>query len=110
MADYWDLKAKNDKLKQELEANQAALEKAERSLSNDPDILLAEAMHKTMCRHNHTDGCGWYYCDWENPREERTDYLRRAKIIGPMLNERAGETAQEQADYLLRLMSAARGY
>lgn len=29
-----------------------------------PAQQLATALHKRQCRHNHTDGCGWYYEKW----------------------------------------------
>lgn len=31
------------------------------ALERDQIRGIAEAMHATMCRGNHTDQCGWYY-------------------------------------------------
>ena len=46
------------------------------------DQLLAIELHDTMCRHNHTDGCGWFYeissgqHRWES--REHTVWLQKA--------------------------------
>ncbi len=43
---------------------------------------LADLLHELMCRHNHTDGCGWYYeiqdghHNWTGSEHKR--YLDRA--------------------------------
>lgn len=36
---------------------------------------LAELLHEQYCQYNHTDGCDWFYCTWENPRWARQRYL-----------------------------------
>ena len=30
-------------------------------LEQTPEQMLAITLHDTLCRHNHTDGCGWHY-------------------------------------------------
>jgi len=29
-------------------------------------IEVAELLHKALCTWNHTDGCSWFYEEWEN--------------------------------------------
>jgi hypothetical protein len=57
-------------------------DKALLSAHIDPEHKeVAEAVHKKMCHHNHTDGCGWYYDrgDWSN--EDRKVYLQKATVL-----------------------------
>lgn len=42
---------------------------------------LAEILHKSLCRHNHTDGCGWYYDDGSWAEDSRQVYLRKAGFL-----------------------------
>jgi len=42
---------------------------------------LAELIHDSQCRWNHTDGCGWYYESWDVPGYSKEEYLRKAKNI-----------------------------
>ena len=55
-------------------------------MSMDSEFQLAIYAHKALCRHNHTDGCGFHYdsdidpTSWQrNP--ERKKYLERARKI-----------------------------
>jgi hypothetical protein len=51
-----------DRLSRELarlHENRVLLEKMERQLSDEQKLAIA--MHDTLCMHNHTDGCGWFY-------------------------------------------------
>lgn len=41
-------------------------------------IALAEVLHGKKCRWNHTDGCSWYYSNWDNPCSTRQKYLTDA--------------------------------
>lgn len=51
-----------DKQIKELSLKKAELEATEARLrALPPEARLAIRMHNTMCTHNHTDGCGWYY-------------------------------------------------
>lgn len=60
------------------------LEKEKQKLEELPvDKQLALFLHKTLCTHNHTDGCGWYYenDNWDGEQHKR--YLAKAKkMIG----------------------------
>ena len=42
---------------------------------------LANILHKKKCKHNHTDGCGWYYESWENPGFCRKEWLGKAEKL-----------------------------
>lgn len=48
-----------------------------------PNLKLAEIIHNSLCKSNHTDGCSWYYEKWDgfgkNPT--RMLYLDRANKI-----------------------------
>lgn len=54
----------------------------EQALKQGPHKDLACKLHSTMCRANHTDGCGWYYemkndlHDWTGHAHKR--YLDRS--------------------------------
>lgn len=56
----------------ELEADKAAAAKLE------PEMLLADELHKRFCHHNHADGCGYLYGNWEKPRNEQREWLNKA--------------------------------
>jgi len=52
-------------------------------------IALAEAMHTSLCRWNHTDGCSWWY---ENERADKWEkgwahskYLKGAEAMANRL-------------------------
>ena len=51
--------AKIQKLEAELAEEKKKL--AEWNQKPDDDYKLAELMHDLFCRHNHTDGCSWFY-------------------------------------------------
>lgn len=58
-----ELKRLNSKLKDEVEAEQAAkIDKEQKQ--------VADLLHSLLCKWNHTDGCGWYY------HTSPSDYLR----------------------------------
>lgn len=48
-----------------------------------PNYRLAELIHGKLCRHNHTDGCGWYYEQWDGlgDKSTRNSYLEKANKI-----------------------------
>jgi hypothetical protein len=49
---------------------------------NPKFVKIAELLHKALCRHNHTDGCGWYYFDWVEPLGcEKKSYYKKAERI-----------------------------
>jgi len=62
------------------------LEKEQEQLSNmGPEEELAVLLHSKFCRHNHTDGCGWFYeiddgiHNWE--RNAHREYLEKARSL-----------------------------
>lgn len=74
----------NDQIVQ-AEADLADLlaEKARRD-ALDPAHRLAEDLHARMCRHNHADGCDWFYGDWHTPHgpyTARHQYLTKAHRV-----------------------------
>jgi hypothetical protein len=42
---------------------------------------IAEVIHEKTCNYNHTDGCGWYYGSWKNPRDEHIRYHNKAIFL-----------------------------
>jgi len=48
-----------------------------------PAQNLAIALHEANCHHNHTDGCSWYYGNWENweNNHARKEYVERAERL-----------------------------
>lgn len=71
---------KLEKLKQQKVELEQQLSKIEYEIGQlSPEIELAEFMHEKLCRHNHTDGCEWFYESWENPSYARKEYLQKAK-------------------------------
>lgn len=52
-----------------------------------PDKRLAELLHRTMCHYNHTDGCGWHYENWTDPRHARKQYLAMAQRLLKVVDE-----------------------
>lgn len=62
------------RLQAEVDAERARLARL------SPEQAEAEFLHNAVCRHNHTDGCGWYHETWDNLRgefSERRAYLKR---------------------------------
>lgn len=51
------IKAEIEKLQNELEESI----RYEEDLKSGDTKALAIALHEHLCRHNHTDGCGWHY-------------------------------------------------
>lgn len=51
-----------DTEREALERKLAELDDAEQTLASmTPDQILAQTLHESWCRFNHTDGCGWMY-------------------------------------------------
>lgn len=44
---------------------------------------VAEYLHGQLCHENHTDGCSWYYEEWENVYKSyaHRDYLAQAMLM-----------------------------
>ena len=53
-----DLQDRISQLEAELNKTRGELDRAQKQ---DPIYLLAEQLHDRLCRHNHTDGCSWFY-------------------------------------------------
>lgn len=86
-----------DAARAQLEQRMSELDDAEQMLASmTPDQILAQTLHDSWCRHNHTDGCGWMYemsktgDDWHGSAHAswRT---KAAKIIAAF----PGKTPQE---------------
>ena len=67
----------------------------EQKLPNN--IKLATALHEIMCHYNHTDGCGWYYENWNVMGYIRMEYLKKANTILKVVDF---ETAMKVIDEL----------
>ena len=81
-----DIDARIEKYEQELRSVQLVIEKLKqekkRLAALAPEYALAEYLHSKICTLNHTDGCGWFYEDWnKNNPWTKTRYLNRAKQI-----------------------------
>lgn len=68
-----------------------------------PIQKLADLLHHTSCHWNHTDGCGYEYESWEDPKQLKKDALRKAirftyKFSGIPINK------------LIKIISEAGGY
>ena len=48
------------------------------ALRLEPEMLLADELHKRFCHHNHTDRCSYLYGNWDNPTAERREWLNKA--------------------------------
>lgn len=81
------LKEKIEKQKEDIENKKEHLKRLEKQyldeLNNRPEIEIAELLHALFCKHNHTDGCGWYYESWDKVGYSRKKYLEKAQnLIG----------------------------
>jgi hypothetical protein len=71
-----------------------------------PEQQLAITLHDLLCRHNHADGCGWYYeiskgiHDWAG--SAHGVYMQKALKLRCFCNERGSTT--ETAIDLFRLI------
>ncbi len=94
----------------ELKAEIAKLEEAERVLATmGPEHRVAISLHKMLCHHNHTDGCGWEYemaggnHEWEGHAHAR--YLIKAKkLVGFCKRHHVAE------DTAIQLIEEMQGY
>lgn len=87
----------SEKIKQ-LEEEIQKLKKEQAMLAALPeDKELAEALHKKLCRWNHTDGCSWFYESWEKPGYSRNEWLEKAREV---LKVTDSETALKVASIL----------
>jgi hypothetical protein len=73
-----------DKEIEELENKLKILKEEKKSYDlMQPNYKLAEIIHGKVCRHNHEDGCGWYYEKWDGfgKNSTRMSYLEKANKI-----------------------------
>jgi len=74
MASIAQLLAERAKIDAQIKAEQ------ERTKDFTPTERLADMLHETLCRHNHTDGCSWgYEKDWKHG--DQRHYLNIASEI-----------------------------
>jgi hypothetical protein len=45
------------------------------------EYQVATTLHSMLCRYNHTDGCGWFYREYDWESSEHKDYLYKANIL-----------------------------
>jgi hypothetical protein len=67
---------------QEAEQKLAKLKEERKSFEGlSEEQKLAELIHESQCRWNHTDGCSWYYEKWGDPGYAKKEYLQKANNI-----------------------------
>lgn len=89
-----------EKLENEIAAKQAEVERLKREAADaaDPINQLAEALHGTLCKWNHTDGCSWHYemnkgvHDWTG--YAHVHWIKKATTLAEKCNESGIETKQ----------------
>lgn len=74
------------RMEAELKRRKGLLDAAKRELdTSSPTHHLAIAMHRRLCRWNHTDGCAWHYQikdgihDWN--AHDHARWLRNADLV-----------------------------
>ena len=99
--------------KRELEVQLKVAKLVEELHHDNPIYMLANVLHKMDCRHNHTDGCGWFYFDWEKPTPQgkmeysRQEYLNKAESYAAI---NIGLTTDDLVRQLLKLHAVLRNY
>lgn len=81
MAVRSQLEKRKAEIERELKSLREQLAEAEKLT---PKQEIAEELHDVLCHSNHTDGCAWYYDDWNCKRGEndiRARYLKAASVI-----------------------------
>jgi hypothetical protein len=78
---------KLEKQRDEIEAKLAAVRAEEARLKVNPLHGIATILHKNLCKHNHDDGCGWYYGHISEPRAEHRHYLDKARKLQAFLQD-----------------------
>ena len=96
--------AQRDNAEQQLRILDGKLQDAqlEYEVQTNPEILVAEELHRIQCHHNHTDACGWFYEDWNDKiGYSRKSYLEKAKKL-------LAEDVMEQPKDVLRVLRMVR--
>lgn len=68
-------------------------------LKNAPVLAFVDFIHNKFCKWNHTDGCGYDYENWGNPRE-RMSWVTKTKEIIDFINENDGILTDASYNYL----------
>lgn len=73
-----------EKLRKQRKELNEKIEKLEK-IANDPTRILAERLHGSFCHWNHTDGCSWYYEQWEHvgktDKRSKYEYFQKAQNV-----------------------------
>ena len=99
--------------KRELEVQLKVAKLVEELHHENPMYMLANVLHKSDCRHNHTDGCGWFYFSWEKLTPQgkmeysKAEYLRKANQYAAI---NIGLTTEDLVKQLLKLHAVLRNY
>ena len=73
---------KIEELKREISSlEEKKIESLKKLTSMSTEHIVAEALHGAFCKHNHTDGCGWYYDDGTWSQYSRKEYLEKAEVL-----------------------------
>jgi hypothetical protein len=97
--------------KDDLEIQIKVAKKVDKLYHENPLYMLANILHDMDCRHNHTDGCGWFYFDWEKLHPDggleysRKEYLKKAKLYASMNFE---VTVEDICQQMLKLNAVLR--
>ena len=72
---------------EELEHELAQKKEDKRKFEAMPvEYQIADILHSTLCDHNHTDACSWYYRTWNDyvygsDKYTRDEYVDKAKSM-----------------------------
>lgn len=102
-----ELAQRKAELEKLIKEEKEAAEKAQAELdNNDPLKQLAIQLHNSLCRYNHTDGCGWYYevsnerHNWNGCSHE--NWLNKAREVSTKLDEVG--VSKEQAFEVIKIL------
>ena len=97
---------------EEIAGKQRELKKIEDELIKlealKPHERIAVGLHDILCRHNHTDGCGWYYevkdgvHEWNKTTHK--DWLKKGVRVDDFIND--NDITEDQLFDLVNLTNA----
>ncbi len=100
------MKSKNATKIAQLKAELAKLEKEDADYAAmSEDKKIADALHSKFCHHNHTDACGWFYDKGDWTEYSRKEYIDKAHTLMRFCKENNIE-----AEKIINLITAIRGY
>lgn len=73
---------KINQLKRQLDEE---IEKQKQFQELSPTTKLAHILHGALCRHNHTDGCSWYYYDQRTKNNLNQEWFDMAEKLLPII-------------------------